>query len=67
MRKGKTLVLVEVKYGKGGRFRVDERKMRRIELAANSLLSRFEKFKEVRLDVVEVSDDGVVHIEGVGI
>ncbi len=67
MRKGKTLVLVEVKYGKGGRFRVDEKKMRRIELAANSLLSRFEKFKEVRLDVVEVSDDGVVHIEGVGI
>ena len=67
MKKGKTLILVEVKYGKGGRFRVDEGKMRRIELAANSLLSKLGKFDEIRLDVVEISDDGIVHIEGVGI
>jgi putative endonuclease len=55
-----------VKYGKGGRFRVDREKMRRIEMAANSFLKKFGDFEELRLDVVEVSEDGIVHIEGVG-
>ena len=66
-RKGKVLVFVEVKYGKGGRFRIDGRKLRRIEMAAGSFMKRFGSAEEVRLDVVEVSEDGILHIEGVGI
>ena len=68
-KKGKTLVFVEVKGGKGEpRFRVDERKMRRIELTANDFLSRFDiDFEEIRFDVIEITEDGINHIEGVSI
>ena len=55
-----------MKYGRGGRFRIDRGKMRRIELALNEFLRRSNmKFDEVRLDVVEISDDGLEHIRGV--
>ncbi len=65
--KGKVLVAVEVKGGKGSpRFRVNERKMKRIELAMNVFLKKVKlDFSEVRLDVIEVTDEGIVHLEGV--
>ncbi len=55
-----------MKYGKGGRFRVDREKMKRIELTLNAFLRRSRvRFDEVRLDVLEVRKDGVEHIKGV--
>ncbi len=60
-----TLIFVEVKYGEGGRFRVDRRKMNRIKMAANFYLKDFE-YDEVRLDVIEVTEEEVLHIKGVG-
>ena len=67
--KRKTLVFVEVKGGKGEpRFRVDRRKLRRIELAANDFLSRVDvPHDEVRLDVVEITPEGVRHLVGISL
>ncbi len=64
-KKGKTLVFVEVKYGKGGRFRIDRKKLERIEKTAFYYMKRFGNFDSVRLDAVEINDDGIFHIEGV--
>ncbi len=64
-----SLIFVEVKGGKGyPRYRVDPNKMKRIELTANKFVSEFKKkVKEVRFDVIEVTENKIVHIEGVGI
>jgi len=63
--KGRTLVFVEVKYGVEGRFRVDKKKLSKIEMAASRYMKKFGDFESVRLDVIEVRDDGIIHIEGV--
>lgn len=64
-KKRKTLVFVEVKYGRDGRFRIDKRKLERIERAAHAYMRKFGNFESVRVDAIEVSEDGIVHIEGV--
>ncbi len=66
-KKGRTLIFVEVKYGKDGRFRIDRKKLERIEKAALAYMKRFGGFENVRLDAVEVSENGIFHIEGVEI
>ncbi|HCO70175.1 YraN family protein [Mesotoga sp.] len=69
--KGKTLVFVEVKGGSSfrlPRYRVDERKLRRLEFAAQRyILSEKPVFSEARLDVIEVLENGKVnHLKAVG-
>ena len=61
--------MVEVKGGKGEpRYRVDEKKLKKIELAANSFLKSTEvKYKELRTDVIEITANGIVHIKGVSL
>ncbi|MBN2219004.1 MAG: YraN family protein [Kosmotogaceae bacterium] len=68
---GKILVFVEVKGGSSlvlPRYRVDERKIRRLELAAQRyILIEKPEFDEARLDVIEILGNGVVnHIRSVG-
>ena len=60
-------MIVEVKGGKGKpRYRVDERKLRKIELAVSCFLRSAEiKYKELRIDVIEVTDGKIKHIKGV--
>jgi putative endonuclease len=68
-RYGGYLVFVEVKSGKSEFFprtRVDLSKVKKIELAANEyLLERKVKYEALRIDVIEVSEKGIEHIEGV--
>lgn len=68
-RYGGYLVFVEVKSGKSEFFprtRVDLSKVKKIELAANVyLLERKVKYEALRIDVIEVSEKGIEHIEGV--
>lgn len=63
------LVFVEVKSGKSSfspRTRVDRSKVKRIELAASEyLLRRRLKYEALRIDVVEVNEKGIEHIEGI--
>ncbi len=68
-RLGKTLVFVEVKGGRGDpRFRVNERKLRRLELAINDYLSKADlTYDEIRLDVVEVTSKGIRHMVGINL
>ncbi|AFK06378.1 putative endonuclease related to Holliday junction resolvase [Mesotoga prima MesG1.Ag.4.2] len=68
---GKILVFVEVKGGSSlvlPRYRVDERKIRRLELAAQRyILTEEPKFEEARLDVIEILESGAVnHFRSVG-
>jgi putative endonuclease len=68
---GRTMVFVEVKGGRSfrlPRYRVDERKLRRLELAAQRYISTEKPtFSETRLDVIEVLNDGEVnHLKAVG-
>ncbi|HOI63732.1 MAG TPA: YraN family protein [Mesotoga sp.] len=68
---GRVLVFVEVKGGNGfspPRYRVDERKLRHLEMAANRFIAQERpKFDEIRLDVVEVLNTGEInHIKSVG-
>jgi len=47
---------------------VDERKLKRMELAVNCFLKFADvRYKEIRIDVIEVTDKGIVHIKGVSI
>jgi putative endonuclease len=68
-RYGGYLVFVEVKSGKSEFFprtSVDLSKVKKIELAANEyLLERNVKYEALRIDVIEVSEKGIEHIEGV--
>ena len=68
-REGKTLVFVEVKGGKENpRFRVNRDKMRKIELTANHFLNTHDvTYSEIRLDVIEITSDGVKHFKGISI
>ncbi len=70
-RYGKYLVFVEVKSGKSEylpRTRVDERKLRRINFAANDYLRNCHLDVEgYRIDVVEVTENGIQHFEGIGL
>ncbi|HBT39700.1 MAG: hypothetical protein XD58_1536 [Thermotoga sp. 50_1627] len=63
------LVFVEVKSGKSKYFprtRVDLSKVKRIELAANEFLLKHKiRYEALRIDVVEVSEKGIEHFEGV--
>ncbi|MDK2950656.1 MAG: putative endonuclease [Kosmotogales bacterium] len=66
----KTVVFIEVKGGKEyyrPRLRVDETKMKKIELTANFFLRNYEKnYIESRLDVIEVLDNGKInHFKGI--
>ncbi|MEN3007843.1 YraN family protein [Pseudothermotoga sp.] len=67
-RYGEYLVFVEVKSGKSElspRTRVDRSKVKRIELAVGEyLIKRKPKYEALRIDVVEVSENGIEHIEG---
>ncbi|HAA85485.1 MAG TPA: YraN family protein [Kosmotogaceae bacterium] len=67
----RTLVFVEVKGGSGfipPRLRINEKKLRSIEMAANMYTKSLDhEYESYRLDVIEVLDNGEVnHIEGVG-
>ncbi|AJC74110.1 hypothetical protein AJ81_07900 [Pseudothermotoga hypogea DSM 11164 = NBRC 106472] len=68
-RYGGYLVFVEVKSGKSEYFprtRVDLSKVKRIELAVNEYLLKHKiKYEALRIDVVEVSEKGIEHFEGV--
>jgi putative endonuclease len=68
---GDVLVFVEVKGGNGyqlPRYRVDERKLRRLEMAVQKYIMSFKpEFSEMRLDVIEVLRSGeITHLKGVG-
>ncbi len=68
---GRALVFVEVKGGNcffPPRLRINEKKLRAIEMAANMYTKGLgDKYESYRLDVIEVLDSGEVnHIEGVG-
>jgi len=68
-RYGEYLVFVEVKSGKSEYFprtRVDLEKVKKMELAINEYLMKCRtSFKALRIDVIEVTEKGVEHIEGV--
>ena len=67
-----TLIFVEVRGRESGNFMdpvdsIDRYKMRRVLKAAALYLNRGEhvkKWKEVRIDVIAVTDDGLNHIKG---
>jgi len=58
-----------VKGGKDQpRYRVDERKLRKIELTVNCFLrSANVSYREIRTDVIEITDREIVHIKGVSL
>ncbi|AEH51149.1 YraN family protein [Pseudothermotoga thermarum] len=67
----KYLVFVEVKSGKSEylpRTKVDERKLRKIEMAANDYLKKHPlEVEGYRIDVVEITQDGIEHFEGINL
>ncbi|MEA2066447.1 MAG: YraN family protein [Thermotogota bacterium] len=67
----KTLVFVEVKGGNPDfppRLRINRKKLKKIEMAANRYISSKEPaFDSCRIDVIEVLSNGRInHIDGVG-
>jgi putative endonuclease len=67
----KTLVFVEVKGGNPDfppRLRINRKKLKKIEMAANRYISSKKPyFESCRLDVIEVLSNGRInHIDGVG-
>ncbi|HOJ87401.1 MAG TPA: YraN family protein [Pseudothermotoga sp.] len=68
-RYGKYLVFVEVKSGQSvfsPRTRVDMKKLHHIQLAANDYIMRNpQKCSGYRIDVVEVTENGIEHFEDV--
>ncbi|MFO7882184.1 MAG: YraN family protein [Kosmotogaceae bacterium] len=67
----KALVFVEVKGGNPDfppRLRINRKKLKKIEMAANRYISMNNpNYESCRIDVVEVLSDGRInHIEGVG-
>ena len=68
-RKGRVLVFVEVKGGRGRpRYRVTPSKLKKIEFAATDFMRKYGgDYDSVRLDVVEVTEGGVEHIEGINL
>ncbi len=63
------LVFVEVKSGSSDylpRTRVDLRKMRHIQFAANDyIMNNPQDYCGYRIDVIEVTEKGIEHLEGV--
>lgn len=68
-KKGKTYVFVEVKSGRSGKIRPSERvdrdKYERIAKVAEFYL-RGKRYEKARIDVIEVSDEALVHYENIG-
>ncbi len=68
-RYGKYLVFIEVKSGLSDflpRTRVDLKKMQHIQLAANDYIMRNpQECSGYRIDVIEVTEKGIEHFEGV--
>lgn len=68
---GEVLVFVEVKGGGDfslPRYRLDERKLKRLELAAQKyILQERPSFEQTRFDLVEVLRSGEInHLKGIG-
>lgn len=65
----KYLVFVEVKSGLSDylpRTRVDHRKMQHIQIAANNyIMNNPREFSGYRIDVIEVTEKGIEHFEGI--
>ncbi len=66
----KCLIFIEVKGGKGfilPRLRVNETKIKKIEITANYYIKNQNKiYKEIRVDVIEILDNGEIsYFEGI--
>ncbi|HEY8541337.1 MAG TPA: YraN family protein [Pseudothermotoga sp.] len=65
----KYLVFVEVKSGSSDylpRTKVDLRKMQHIQLAANDyIMNNPQEYYGYRIDVIEITEKGIEHFEGV--